>query len=618
MTYSVQNSDGSLTINVAASQVNSSFSVALVGRNVSGYGQYFVQNSIRHLENFASSSAPSPDIKLTGQAWYDKGEKVMRVYDGSGWQRMSATVSATAPSGGVAAGTQYFDTKDDKLKVYDGSAFVDSSYAGKVTNEYSGDSSIGSPQKYGTRLRTAYIPDNTGAYKAVLALMYVSDGSSGTGVTNGETIMAIFSDHDEFTVSSSLNVNFEGLGSANVYTELNDTTNGIGTTIKPGMNLRKKYATTAVALAANANVAATANAIYNGTSNINGANVFTTSSNQLVPDTALTDQVDIGSATNRYNDLYIGSVISGNNSSNVTQYIKKAGANAILDIGESGAPINNMYVDNLTASNISGLNIESFGNATNDIDFIYASNIVASNTIVSSTGGIKGNVLSSANVVLIDHVAGTSNLSLNGNVIAGTGLSAAAQYDGTSDVTFSIDSTVVTETSTDTLSNKTFGSTVKASADNTIDIGETGTKFATVHATTFSGVATSAQYADMAEIYSSDVEYEPGTVVKIGGEKEITQTLEHADIEVFGVISSNPAYLMNSEANGQPVALAGRVPVKVVCKIAKGERLVASDVPGVAWGVADEDVDIKAIIGRSLEDKEDGDEGMIEAVIGVK
>ena len=403
-----------------------------------------------------------------------------------------------------------------------------------------------------------------------------------------------------------------------MYAELNDTTNGIGTTIKPGMNLRKKYATTAVALAANANVAATANAIYNGTSNINGANVFTTSSSQLVPDTALTDQVDIGSSTNRYNDLYIGSVISGNNSSNVTQYIKKAGANAILDIGESGAPINNMYVDNLTASNISGLNIESFGNATNDIDFIYASNIVASNTIVSSTGGIKGNVLSSANVVLIDHVAGTSNLSLNGNVIAGTGLSAAAQYDGTSDVTFSIDSTVVTETSTDTLSNKTFGSTVKASADNTIDIGETGTKFATVHATTFSGVATSAQYADMAEIYSSDVEYEPGTVVKIGGEKEITQTLEHADIEVFGVISSNPAYLMNSEANGQPVALAGRVPVKVVGKIAKGERLVASDVPGVAWGVADEDVDIKAIIGRSLEDKEDGDEGMIEAVIGVK
>ena len=618
MTYSVQNSDGSLTINVAASQVNSSFSVALVGRNVSGYGQYFVQNSIRHLENFASSSAPSPDIKLTGQSWYDKSEKVMRVYDGSGWQRMSATVSATAPSGGVAAGTQYFDTTDDKLKVYDGSAYVDSSYAGKVTNAYSGDAGIGSPQKYGTRLRTAYIPDNSGNYKATLALMYVSDGSSGTGVTNGETIMAIFSDHDEFTVSTSLNVNFEGLGSANVYTELNDSTNGIGTSIKPGMNLRKKYASTAVALAANANVAATANAIWNGTANINGANVFTTSSTQLVPDTALTDQVDIGSGTNRYNDLYIGSIVSGNNASNVTQYIKKAGANALLDIGEAAAPINNMYVDNLTASNISGLNIESFGNATNDIDFIYASNIVASNTIVSSTGGIKGNVLSSANVVLIDHVAGTSNLSLAGNVQAGTGISLSAEYDGTANITVGIDGTVVTETSTDTLTNKTIGGTLKASADNTIDIGESGTKFANMYSTNFIGVASSAKYADMAEIYVPDAEYDAGTVVKIGGEKEITQTLEHADVDVFGVISSNPAYLMNSEANGIPVALAGRVPVKVIGKVAKGERLIASDVPGVAWGVADEDVDIKAVIGRSLEDKDDGEQGIVEAVIGVK
>jgi len=142
MTYSVQNTDGSKTINVAASQVNSSFSVALVGRNVSGYGQYFVQNSIRHLENFASTSAPTPDIPLEGQIWYDKTEDVMRVYDGSGWQRMSITVSAAAPSGGVESGTAYFDTVDDKLKVHNGTTFVDSSYAGKVSNEYSGTSNV--------------------------------------------------------------------------------------------------------------------------------------------------------------------------------------------------------------------------------------------------------------------------------------------------------------------------------------------------------------------------------------------------------------------------------------------------------------------------------------------
>ena len=122
----------------------------------------------------------------------------------------------------------------------------------------------------------------------------------------------------------------------------------------------------------------------------------------------------------------------------------------------------------------------------------------------------------------------------------------------------------------------------------------------------------------MAEIYSADADYEPGTVVKIGGEAEITQTSNHADPDVFGVISTNPAYLMNSEAEGLPVALAGRVPVKVIGKISKGERLVASDEPGLAWSLGSDEYDARAIIGRSLEDKEDGGIGVVEAVIGVK
>jgi hypothetical protein len=130
--------------------------------------------------------------------------------------------------------------------------------------------------------------------------------------------------------------------------------------------------------------------------------------------------------------------------------------------------------------------------------------------------------------------------------------------------------------------------------------------------------ATSARYADLAEIYKADADYEPGTVVKLGGSEEITMTVEHADTEVFGVISTDPAYLMNKDAEGLPVALTGRVPVKVIGKIRKGERLVSSDVPGLAWALGDEEYDARAVIGRSLEDKDDGNEGVIEAVIGVK
>ena len=287
MTYSIQNTDGSKTINVAASQVNSSFSVALVGRNVSGYGQYFVQNSIRHLENFASTSAPSDSVLLTGQIWYDKNESVMRVYDGSGWRRMSATVSASDPTGGVASGTTYYSTVDDKLKLHNGTAFVEASYAGKVSNEYSSESSIGSPTKYGTRLRTMYVPDDTGAYRAVLALMYVSDGTGTAGFTNGETVMAIFSDHASFTVNQNVAVRVEGIGDVALYNEFNDTTDGIGTSIKPGMNLRKKYAGTAVALANVATFADKANAIYVSGSTYNANTIFRSGSTALIPDTMM-------------------------------------------------------------------------------------------------------------------------------------------------------------------------------------------------------------------------------------------------------------------------------------------------------------------------------------------
>ena len=132
-------------------------------------------------------------------------------------------------------------------------------------------------------------------------------------------------------------------------------------------------------------------------------------------------------------------------------------------------------------------------------------------------------------------------------------------------------------------------------------------------------VATSAQFADLAERYNADADYLPGTVVAIGGNMEITGTTSHMDTNVFGVISTAPAYLMNSESDGLPVALAGRVPVNVIGKIKKGDRLVSSDVPGLAWALGEDDVyDARAIIGRSLQDKLDGDEGVIEAAIGIK
>ena len=135
----------------------------------------------------------------------------------------------------------------------------------------------------------------------------------------------------------------------------------------------------------------------------------------------------------------------------------------------------------------------------------------------------------------------------------------------------------------------------------------------------FHGTATSAQYADLAELYSSDSAYAAGTLVMIGGEAEVTQTTtEHSD-DVFGVVSTDPAYLMNSAMQGTTVAvaLAGRVPCRVVGQVTKGQRLVSSDVPGVAKAASNY-ATYQQVVGRALESKDTDEEGVIEVVVGVK
>lgn len=130
-------------------------------------------------------------------------------------------------------------------------------------------------------------------------------------------------------------------------------------------------------------------------------------------------------------------------------------------------------------------------------------------------------------------------------------------------------------------------------------------------------IATKAQYADLAERYEADRLYEPGTVVIFGGEKEITVTTELADRRVAGVISTNPAYLMNVSDETEsflPVALRGKVPVKVIGKIMKGDVLITSIVEGYAVASAG-DTSSAAIVAKAIENKVDDGPGIVMAVV---
>lgn len=121
-----------------------------------------------------------------------------------------------------------------------------------------------------------------------------------------------------------------------------------------------------------------------------------------------------------------------------------------------------------------------------------------------------------------------------------------------------------------------------------------------------STTATQAQYADLAEIYDTDKNYDIGTVVMVGGNKEVTECF--VGKRALGVISDRPAFLMNSKAKGQPVALKGRVKVKVTGNVKKGDELVAGN-GGFATTISEEFTKVFAIA------LEDNDKGLIEAII---
>jgi len=141
-------------------------------------------------------------------------------------------------------------------------------------------------------------------------------------------------------------------------------------------------------------------------------------------------------------------------------------------------------------------------------------------------------------------------------------------------------------------------------------------------ATNFHGQATTALYADLAERYAADATYEEGTVVMFGGEAEVTSAQGYGSTKIAGVVSTKPAFAMNSEAGNSEthpyIALQGRVPCKVIGTVSKGDLLVASETSGVAtvWLESSVDPRMTAYVGIAIEDKTTDGAGYVEVKVG--
>jgi hypothetical protein len=162
-----------------------------------------------------------------------------------------------------------------------------------------------------------------------------------------------------------------------------------------------------------------------------------------------------------------------------------------------------------------------------------------------------------------------------------------------------------------TCANITVSGFVVPSSNLAINLGSTTAWWNNVY-----GVSVQAKYADLAEHYVADAEYAPGTVVVFGGSAEITTTDVSHDPRTAGVVSTDPAYLMNAAKPGLPVALTGRVPCQVRGPVAKGDRLVTSNIPGVAERLDKTKYEPGCIIAKSLEDYDGNDITTIEIAVG--
>jgi hypothetical protein len=281
---------------------------------------------------------------------------------------------------------------------------------------------------------------------------------------------------------------------------------------------------------------------------------------------------------------------------------------------------------NVNASLFTGTTVSVTGNITggNILGGANVNAITHTGTTVSVTGNITGgNILGTIRTAAqtsITSVGTLSSLSVTGNIVGGNlsgtsivgTLTTAAQTNITS---------VGTLTSLSVTGNVTAGNLVTAGAASVSSIIKTGSNavgnigsssnyFNQVFAT-----ATTALYADLAEKYSADADYAPGTVVSFGGSAEVTASSVSDDRKIAGVISAKPSYLMNAGLEAEHiavVALQGRVPCLVHGPVRKGEMMVSA---GDGAAKTSHNPQVGSVIGKSLQDF-DGERGTIEIVVG--
>jgi hypothetical protein len=563
MAYEVNKFNGIFLTSVADGTIDTTTDLRLVGKNYAGYGEVQNENFVHLLENFANITAPPKSI--TGQIWFDTAAKKLKFYDGAKFKTAGgAEASASAPSG-LSVGDFWWDTAAKQLYTYTGTEFT---LIGPIASPDLGTSIISPAVVYGT-LATAEGPHTILKVIADSKTIAVISKTAFTLDTAKNTI-------DDFTV------------------------------IKKGITLVKSQT----------GVSSDDFVFWGTASNASKLGGFTADQYIKTGESAFISEVsfsDPGFQIGDGNDLRIrvedgsNAIVENRLGNNITFRI------TVTDITDE----RDIAVVKPTGVEPGITNAYALGSTTKLWSNVYATafngsliGAVTGNT----TGSHKGNVLSNDNTVMIDaatkqigfagaNIVGTLTGSVTGSASTAVNASQLNNLEPSATVPGTAISTIAVRNSSGNLIanqfvgiadnvDRTFIDRTNARVDPTWNDSTTSTQYRTARLTAtaysiaardvsgnitaniFNGTATAARYADLAEKYLADRDYVTGTVVIIGGAKEVTAS--DVNTRAIGVVSADPAFMMNKDLEGGIyIALKGRVPCNTYGSVQKGDRLIA-------------------------------------------
>jgi hypothetical protein len=553
MSYRVDRFNGTFLVSVADGTIDTTTDLRLIGKNYAGYGEVQNENFLHLLENFANITPPPKAVP--GQLWYDSTGtiKKLKFYDGDQWKSAAgATVSVNSPSN-LTAGDFWFDLTTNQLYVWNGGTFV-----------------LVGPENIVDITSTSILPadlrDSTGTPYKVLkvnvdtnTVAIISDNvftinQSTTPVIGFSRIrkgINLVNTQNESGITDNVNDRFWGTASnsdrlGQLLPSAYVTQEQLGVFPDSGYRIGSKYR----AFVENSNFPVLENVDFSNPNNSITFRIRTDAGNRdslvikregIFP--SLDSQFSIGSESlkwlNVYSDNFIGNLFGNSLGTHKGDLVSNT------DVLHFDADTGNFFGIFGSPSDPGTFFGNFAGDFTGDLNGTAARALSIAGFTVSEQVPSEPIGIGRVTIPLRD---------TQGNLYA-------TSFVGTADRANLL------------LVGSTYRSTSLTPDNNTIAARD---QFGDIQANVFRGVATSARYADLAEKYLPDQTYFPGTVVSVGGEKEITASRDGD--RAIGIISQNPAFKMNSDLeDGVYVALKGRVPVRVVGDVKKGDRLVAAD-----------------------------------------